>query len=182
MVGARLTPAGLHRLLPMPQDALVDRVVALDSIWSAWTRRTADQVSDARTPHAALESFEHAIGALVRLTSRPSADGPVDQAIRVLRARAGNASIGRLAAAAGVSRRHFERCFRDRVGLPPRLYARIVRFQGVFQALGTESGAALAARYGYADQAHLVREIRRFAGTTPSVLASADGLTTFFRQ
>ena len=85
-----------------------------------------------------------------------------------LRASGGTASVTRVAIATGISRRQLERRFREQVGLPPRTFARIVRFQRAFHALGRESGAAIAARCGYADQAHLVREVRRFGGQTPS--------------
>ena len=182
MVGARLAPAGLHRLLPMPQERGVGRIFPLESVWSTWTRCTAERVSAARSPLVALDVFERAIEALIPPEAKAASDVHLEAAIATLRARAGHVAITRLADDAGVSRRHFERCFRERVGLSPRLYARIVRFQRAFQALGTESGAIIAARYGYADQAHLVREIRRFAGITPTALAEADGLTAFFRQ
>jgi AraC-like DNA-binding protein len=182
MVGARLSPAGLHRLLPIPQDRIAGHILSLDAVWTQWTKRTADQVSSARTPDDQLNAFERAIEALVPDDAAASSDRGVEAALMALRLRGGNASITRLAADAGVSRRQFERRFRERVGLPPRLYARIIRFHRAFQGLGRESGASIAARCGYADQAHLVREIRRFGGQTPSVLAAADGLTTFFRQ
>jgi hypothetical protein len=62
------------------------------------------------------------------------------------------------------------------------LFGRIVRFQRAFSALGFECGAAIAARYGFADPAHLVHEIRRFAGQPPTALAEASGLTAFFAR
>jgi AraC-like DNA-binding protein len=182
MVGARLSPLGLHRLLPLPQDGLAGEIVPLESVWSAWTRRAAERAGAATTPAAALDAFERAIEELIPDEGKGARDRPVAAAVGVLRARNGNASITRLAFDTGVSRRQFERCFREQVGLPPRLYARIVRFQRAFQALGSASGASIAAHYGYADQAHLVREFRRFAGTTPTALAEAEGLTAFFRQ
>jgi transcriptional regulator GlxA family with amidase domain len=102
-------------------------------------------------------------------------------AIALLDVTGGQASIDALAHGHGLSRRQFERRFREQVGLSPRLFGRIVRFQRAFGALGFERGAAIAARYGFADQAHLVHEIRRFAGQPPTALAEASGLTAFFR-
>jgi AraC-like DNA-binding protein len=182
MVGARLSPAGLHRLLPIPQDCLMGQIISLETVWNAWTRQTADQISAAPTPDAELDAFERALEALVPADRWRASDRGVSAALAALRASGGNASIARIASDTGVSRRQLERRFREQVGLPPRLYARIVRFQRAFQALGHESGAAIAANCGYADQAHLVREIRRFAGQTPGLLAEADGLTAFFRH
>jgi AraC-like DNA-binding protein len=179
MVGARLEPAALHRLLPMPQDRLAGRIVDLESIWGVWTREAADSVAAANTPAEALDRFERALERLIAAAA--PIDVPVASAIARLQKTGGTASITRLAADLGLGRRQLERRFRDRVGLSPRLFGRIVRFQRAFQALDRESGAAIAARCGYADQAHLVREIRRFSGRTPTLLAEADGLTAFFR-
>jgi AraC-like DNA-binding protein len=180
MVGARLTPAGLHRLLPMAQYRLAGQIIALDSVWKDWTRRTADQVACAGDPLVELERFERALEVLVADAAAHRRDRGIEAALLALRRRGGPLSIEALAHASNISRRQFERRFREQVGLSPNLFGRIIRFQHAFHALGHEPGAALAARLGFADQAHLVREIRRFSGQTPTLLASADGLTSFF--
>jgi AraC-like DNA-binding protein len=181
MVGARLVEGALHRLLPVPQDRLAGSILDLESMWSSWARSTADRVASEPSAMAGLNAFERALETLV--PDRPSCHNrSMDAAIARLRASGGNISIERLAFACGLSRRQFERRFGERVGLSPRLFGRIVRFQRAFRHLGTDSGAAIAARCGYADQAHLVREVRRFAGQTPTALAAADGLSAFFAR
>lgn len=182
MVGARLAPGALHRLLPIPQDRISGQIIALDSVWERWTRETVDAVGSAATPATRLAALERAFEAIAPESSTATATRWLDLAIRRLQASGGMASIARLADDLGFSRRQFERRFREHVGLPPRLFGRIVRFQRAFQSLGVESGASIAARCGYADQAHLVHEIKRFAGQTPTLLAEASGLTAFFRD
>lgn len=179
MVGARLEPAALHRVLPVPQDRLVDQIVDLEGVWGGWTRQTAERVAAAADAPTALDRFERALDTLVPAAT--PADLPIEAAVARLQQSGGTASITRLADDLGLGRRQLERRFRDRVGLSPRLFGRIIRFQRAFHALDYESGAAVAARCGYADQAHLVREVRRFAGRTPTLLAEAEGLTVFFR-
>jgi AraC-like DNA-binding protein len=181
MVGARFTPQGLCGVLPL-QDRLVNRVVALDAVWSKWTRQTAERVANTIGAEAQLSVFERALEALLaggRCNPR-SSDRGVELAVRVMRARGGPVAADQVAAAAGLSRRQFERRFRECVGLSPHLFGRIVRFQRAFAAVGHEPGAGLAARLGFVDQAHLIREVRRFSGHTPTLLAEADGLTAFF--
>jgi AraC-like DNA-binding protein len=180
MVGARLRAGALHRLLPTTQDRLAGQILDLDTVWREWTRRTAEQVS-AAGPHCALDVFECALEALVPTDASSDMDRALDSTVAWLQASGGQAPIERLASHVGISRRQFERRFSEHVGLSPRLYGRIVRFQRAFRLLGTESGASVAARCGFADQAHLVREVRRFAGVTPTLLAEADGMTAFFR-
>jgi len=180
MVGARLRPDALHRLLPVPQDRLAGQILDLESVWQSWTRSTVDLVASATSAAGSLDALERALEALVPCVRPDDETLSMAATIATLRASGGNAPIGRLAQAAGLSRRQFERRFGERIGLSPRMFGRIVRFQRAFRSLGVERGAALAARCGYADQAHLVREMRRFAGQTPTALTQADGLTAFF--
>jgi AraC-like DNA-binding protein len=89
--------------------------------------------------------------------------------------------LGGLAAALDISPRQLERRFKREVGVGPKLFCRIQRFQKVFREL--ESGgnwvqAALAC--GYYDQAHLVRDMRQFSGETPSALLKGDELARHF--
>ena len=69
-----------------------------------------------------------------------------------------------------VSAKTLIRLFRDHVGLPPETTARLVRFEAALRLLrasGPGEGALVAAEAGYADQAHFVRELTSFAGTSP---------------
>jgi AraC-like DNA-binding protein len=80
-------------------------------------------------------------------------------------------ALRNVAAASGVTLRTLQRRFRDDVGVGPKQYQRIVRFRRAMRLLqqGGFRGAARAATLaGYYDQAHFIRDFRRFAGTTPS--------------
>ena len=71
----------------------------------------------------------------------------------------------------GLSRRQLGRLFRERIGISPKSLGRLGRFQRALRALDGSSRTSLAAvatRAGYFDQAHLGRDFRLFAGTTPS--------------
>jgi methylphosphotriester-DNA--protein-cysteine methyltransferase len=83
----------------------------------------------------------------------------------------GRARIRTLAVETGVSQKHLIHLFRAQVGLPPKRYARIVRFNSLLRRLAAEARADwadLAAKYGFYDQAHFVRDFREFTGTTPT--------------
>jgi AraC-like DNA-binding protein len=73
----------------------------------------------------------------------------------------------------GVSERHRRRVFREAVGVSPKAFARLRRFQRAVRAAredGAASWASIAAGAGYYDQAHLITEFRAIAGVTPRVL------------
>ncbi|ACU61034.1 AraC family transcriptional regulator [Chitinophaga pinensis] len=77
-----------------------------------------------------------------------------------------------------ITERSLERLFRDQIGLSPKLIARITRFQKAVNALShpdTESLAAIAYKYDYADQSHFIREFKTFSGTTPQQFRQQAG-------
>lgn len=96
-------------------------------------------------------------------------------ATRTIRQSRGMVSLERLGAALGISRSAFAQRFRDRTGLAPKRFARIVRFHNALTLLGRpENIASVAAELGYYDQAHMYRDFEEFAGMTPGQLLSAD--------
>jgi AraC-like DNA-binding protein len=147
----KLTPLGAYRLFGVPMSELTGRVVDLAELANLRPGRLEED--------------------LLRL----AADGPepareVAQVWRRLTATHGTAPIGALAAEVGWSRRHLVTRFREQVGLPPKTVARILRFEELLRRLpaaGRGRTAAVAAACGYYDQAHMNRDFREFAGTTP---------------
>jgi transcriptional regulator GlxA family with amidase domain len=85
--------------------------------------------------------------------------------------------IDDLAAGVGTSVRTLERAFDETVGVSPKTLARIVRFRRALVLLDAPrraSFAAIALDCGYADQSHLVRDFRDFAGGPPTAYLAAD--------
>ena len=140
----------------------------LAEIWGAAGRRLEDKVALAVRPADALVA-----GVYERIA------GGGDDLVReaVFRLRRGEDSVERLARATAVSERQLRRRFERGVGYGPRTLRRVLRFQR-FLGLAQDGGALarLAADAGYADQAHLARDCRRLAGTTPAALL-AGGAT-----
>lgn len=74
-------------------------------------------------------------------------------------------SVAAMGAATGMPARALQRWFAEHVGLPPRAFLRLIRFQAAFATLpGEASLAGHAADSGFADQAHMAREFRALAG------------------
>ena len=84
---------------------------------------------------------------------------------------AGNARVAALASDAGLSMRQFERCFMQQVGVHPKLYARIVRFEAALDRKArssTKSWTDVAHEFGYYDQMHMVHDFESLSGGTPT--------------
>jgi len=170
---ANLTPIGAHLLFGVPMDALANRVVDLDDLFGADAPRLIDRLCGARTWSERFDILDEAI--LGRVLSARAPHPLVVRAAHVLRATRGAASIARLARDLECSQRHLIATFREHVGVTPKTYARIVRFDHAVKRLRQEDGlrwAEIADASGYYDQAHLIRDFHEFAGQTPGQFVS----------
>ncbi|MEU4357426.1 helix-turn-helix domain-containing protein [Streptomyces virginiae] len=160
VAGIRLAPGTAPALLGVPAHVLRDRRVALADLWPAReVRRLTGLVAAYGDPRAGLEAVARA---------RAADTGPADTlaAEVVARLRAGQ-PVAAIAAAAGLGERQLHRRSLDAFGYGPRKLGRILRLR---RALALADGglpyAEVAHAAGYADQAHLAREVRALAGTT----------------
>jgi AraC-like DNA-binding protein len=167
-----LTPIGAHLLLGLPMHELAHRVVTLDELFGrpgALLRETVTEAAGWEGRFAVVDDF-----LLERLDDARSPVPSVTRALHRLHASGGGVTVGALAAEIGCSRRHLAAQFREQVGVPPKLLARILRFERVIALLdsGTTMGwAELAQASGYYDQAHLIHDFNQFAGSAPGEFA-----------
>jgi AraC-like DNA-binding protein len=174
-LGVRFRPGGARGLLP-PLERLAGAFPTSEEAFDAGGRRVAEEVGNARgfaSRQAVLETFLQK-----RLGRTRSRDPRVSAAIGLILSFRGRASISGIARRLGCSPRQLEREFGAGVGLTPKALSRIVRFQNLLRLAGRRpdaSWADLAARCGYADQAHLVREFKAFSGATPTSREETHG-------
>lgn len=166
-----LTPLGAFRLLGVPMGALANRVVALEDVLGADARRLAEQLHEAPSWARRFARLDAAL--LARLAAGPEPHAEVRHVWAALEASDGGRPIAGLAREVRWSRRRLAERFREQVGVAPKQFARIVRFDRAMRQVkagGAVRWAELAWACGYADQSHLVREFREFAGVSPTVL------------
>lgn len=89
----------------------------------------------------------------------------MDALIEYIERRCGTTPVAELAYQAGLSERQLERLFHAHIGLSPKLFSRIVRYQAIRESLaaGALLSADLAVKFGYTDQSHLWRDYQGFA-------------------
>jgi AraC-like DNA-binding protein len=163
-----LTPIGAHLLFGVPMDALANRVVELDDLFGADAPRLIERLYEAGTWSRRFDILDEVI--LRRVIAARAPNPLVVKAAHVLRATRGAASIARLARDLECSQRHLIATFREQVGVTPKTYARIVRFDHAVKRLRQADGmrwAEIADASGYYDQAHLIRDFHEFTGQTP---------------
>jgi len=166
-----LTPLGARRLVGLPMSELANQSVPIDAVLGRFGRDLAQRVGDAPDWPARFALIDKAFRA--RLAEAAPTDPGVAWSLSQIMASGGTAVIGDHADKLGWSHRRLIARYRDTVGLPPKLVARIVRFERLTAHITTNPAidwATAATACGYFDQAHLAREVRELAGITPTEL------------
>ena len=167
-MGVRFRPGGAYHFLPFPLDLLTDEAVPVGDIWGREGEHLEDAVLDAPNDARRRLVVEKFLTARL-LNTEPHEQ--FDAAVSVIMQSRGQTRVAQLAAVVGWSPRQLEREFRTKAGLSPKALARIIRFQSLLQLVGEaplRQWASLALEGGYADQSHMVREFREFAGQSPT--------------
>jgi AraC-like DNA-binding protein len=176
MMGVHFKPGGAAGVLGMSAGEMANRVVELDSVWGRAGLELREALLESPTPGAkfvVLESF------LLRLAKGARGRSPaIRYALRRFATEPGVMSIGMVANELGLSHKHLIQRFRDEVGLTPKRFCRIQRFQSVLRAIEKQRGvewADLACACGYFDQAHFIHEFSDFSGLNPSAYLTQRG-------
>jgi len=175
ILGARFLPQGAGQVFGVPMHELTGRMVPIADL----SRALAGGLENARES----ASFVRIESALARVCGEQ--DLLVAEAVRQIVWARGACDLAQLARRLGIGSRRLERRFQRGVGMPPKLFCRIQRFQHVFQVIedGCPNWVNAAVECGYYDQAHLIRDFRDFSGKAPSVLlADADLAKHFVRD
>jgi AraC-like DNA-binding protein len=183
-VGAYLRPGAACRFFDLPVSELVDGAVPGPDVWGARWRDASSELADLDDA-ARIERLESILLARRRDGRRRAESLDLGAVAACVLRTSGRVTVEGLARAAGVSRQQLARAFRQSIGVGPKLYGRLARFQAVLVHAGTGrrvdwAGAALD--LGFADQSHLIAECRRFGGLTPRALADRDWFHPFIER
>jgi AraC-like DNA-binding protein len=192
VLGVRLTPPAAFRLLCAPLPELTARTADLHAVIGRGAAELEERVHGARDGAAAVRAaiawgrtaYRASPGNRRRCAPRSRSD----------RGRRRSGFDRRVDAWRGRSRARFAAAFRERVGVSPKRFARIVRFNRALVAIanGRASLGEIALAAGYYDQAHFSAEFREHAGLTPGTYLRAmrypgttslvDGAEQFFQD
>ena len=176
IVGVHFRPGGAARLLGVPPGELMDLHVALADVWGERAVELRERSCAARNTSERFEILEQAL--LERLPDSPPAASAIATALRELD-RPGVA-VSDVARRLQLSRRRFIEIFTRDVGMTPKRYARVRRFQHALSLASSSPSPAwarLALECGYYDQAHLCREWAELTGLSPSRWAAQRATT-----
>jgi AraC-like DNA-binding protein len=163
-------PGGLYRLLGVPMSGMIDGSYDAIDVFGNEMRDVNEQLQEA----ASFDDINGVITAfLLRQVKRLKKPMPFDTAMLELLRLNGNVPIEQIASLACLSLRQFERVSKERIGLPPKFFARLVRFSKAYRMrenFSNLSWTSIAYECGYFDQMHFIRDFKEFAGVAPGII------------
>jgi len=169
VMGVHFKPGGGFPFFGMPAGEFQGIGVPLDLVWGGFAGEVRDRLLEAKTHGAKYRILENAL--LERVRGRLGKHPAVRFALDAFGRAEAPSSVAAVTDQIGLSPRRFIEVFRNEVGLTPKLYCRIRRFQNVvamIHKLPEPDLADMALSCGYYDQAHFIHDFRAFSGVSPS--------------
>ena len=179
-IGVILQPEAAYRLLGVPMHELRNRTFEGVELLGRDCRQWQDRMMDAMSVEDRVGRMQ--IGLRELLGRRKDCDPIVEHAVVRIRRSNGRLRIDDLARETGWSRRHLDRMFQARVGVSPKGLASICRFNAVYRLLRNASAKEIASVIydHYYDQAHFLKDFRRYSGFTPRAYLQASDYGRFY--
>lgn len=167
-------PYGAYRLLGIPQNSSFDRHgTALTDILTDRVKDLLHQIEDASSNAVLVVKLVNEWLKAQFIKHEKISVGRVSHACKLIVDNRGNLSIEQLAQEVWLSKRALEYQFQEQVGLSPKMYCRITRFNALLTRIQNDTVndfQELVDHYNYFDQAHLIKEFKFFSGNPPTFL------------
>jgi len=175
IMGVAFKRGGGYPFFHLPSSELHNAQVSLDVLWGARAAELRERLLEARTADARFQILEQALLAQAAgFRGHPAVAFALAELGQVPQSR----TIAEVTSQIGLSARRFIQLFNEQVGLTPKLFCRVRRFQEVLRVIYLEQAidwTVVAADCGYFDQAHFIHDFRAFSGINPTRYAAHRG-------
>lgn len=169
MFHVRFQPGGLFKLLGIPMTELVHKYIDAELVFGQEVRLINEQLAYAPNyecmPSILDDYFREKINTLKRK------DRPIDKIGELILENPQSFNLDKTARQACLSHRQFEKRFVQQIGITPKYYSRICRFNQAYELKEYQPNLdwlSIAVQTGYSDYQHLVKDFKQFAGTVPN--------------
>ena len=169
VMGIHFKPGGAFPFFKLPADELQNMHVSLEDLWGREAKLMRERILEAPTPKMKFQVLEESL--LARTAKPLERHRAVNHALALFRNIHTAPAMAEISEQIGISSRRFIQLFSNEVGLTPKVFSRVRRFQQVLRTV--HSGvdfdwAEIAADCGYYDQAHFIHDFRAFSGINPT--------------
>ncbi len=163
-------PGGMFRLLGIPMYEMLDGGFDAIDFFGSEMRDISERLQHLSNLEEGKEIVENFL--LGRINNL-RAILPFDHALRIMLKHNGTMVIEKTAGLSCLSLKQFERKCKERIGMNPKMYARILKFSKAYslrEAFPQLSWIEIAYQAGYYDQMHMIKDFKAFAGVNPSII------------
>ena len=171
LFGIRFKPEALVHLFEFPVSGLLNKFVDATVFLGKEKISLISKIQQAADNQKRIYVIEIFLKAHQMTTWYP-VKSYFSRAASIIRHANPSISIDQLSKDIRVSERHLQRMFKVHLGVSPKTYLSLIRFQKVYQFLQTNPGVSLsevAYNFGFSDQAHFIRDFKKYSGKTPKV-------------
>jgi AraC-like DNA-binding protein len=169
VIGIQFQPGGAFPFFALPSSELQNAHVSLETLWHVRAGEVRDRLLHAPSVDHMFRILEAAL--LASVTRPLDLDPSVEFALHHFRRQPHGITVASVTGHIGMSQRRFIQLFHDQVGITPKAFCRVRRFQRVLSAIRAARAidwARIALDFGYYDQSHFIHEFQEFSGFTPS--------------
>ncbi|MCY7352625.1 MAG: helix-turn-helix domain-containing protein [Cytophagaceae bacterium] len=170
-----LQPSALFRLTGIPSYELTNTFIDAEAIWGKEIRLTHEQMCNTEDVEAAIKVAEAFLAKVIQKSKRDLLG--IDKASQLILNQNQPISINQIANQACLSVRQFHRKFTERMGISPKVFDRIVRFERAFRMKNNcpdLDWLSISLACGYYDYQHLVKDYKEFTTLTPTAFYETD--------
>jgi AraC-like DNA-binding protein len=167
-IGIELTPNGLHRFTRLSAFEALNKIYSVSDIYGMAGRALMERLSNMVSVDDKITELQRFLVNIVALTNRHNL--LIDYSVQLIKASSGLVTIRELEGKMGYSKRYLDMLFKDHLGISPKTYAGIVRFQSFYDLWANKEQANFYADnlYDlYYDQAHFIKEFKKYTGHSP---------------
>jgi AraC-like DNA-binding protein len=171
IIGVKFKPLGISKITGINMEHLADQIIAAEDIWGTELELLCDAMQSAATLEQTLSVLEDFLIDKYLHTKLHYRVDNAKHAIQLINWSKGNITIKTLQEQTNISRKTLERTFINYLGIHPKLYTRVVRFNTAKELLDsadTTNITPLALDCGFYDSSHFISEFKAFAGVTPT--------------
>ncbi len=171
-IGIELTPNGLHRFTRLSAFEVLNKIYSFTDIYGLAGRDLLEQLSNTNTLDGKIHALQHFLVTMLTLTNRNNL--LIDYSVGLIKNASGLYTIKDLEQKLGYSKRYIDMLFKDHLGISPKTYSGIVRFQSFYERwANTDTSDFYKADFHehYYDQAHFIKEFKKYTGHAPKQYA-----------
>lgn len=179
--GIKFRPAGLMHLFSTPMYELTDKALPLSEIKNFFFLKLEREIFNCKGYKEMIVVVNQFLQEQAK--QQEQYNDTIDKAVDLIFKSNGTLAVNELAKNLFSTERQLQRLFRKYIGLSPKFYARIIRFNYIFQLIQKKNTSWLDVTYhsGYFDQSHFIRDFKAFTGEDPSqYFFEGENMANFF--